>query len=336
MKQFAVAVVLVLLTVAGCKTEADVPPIAGWEQFGDQFFRASFTQPVGWEVQRDPSRITITSSLAAMEKFFDPYSKNDPGAQLTVAAERTDSVRTLQAVFDELKQGIEESGFRIDGIDSSVTIEGHRAIQIEYGGRFDERTSLKVIRAMTYKDTTTYYVQFAGFNEYYKPYRAVYDSALASLMLPKPIVKKKGVDPSLPVAERDRFSNQFVEFTYPTNFSPSVDKPSTGVEYAMSIKGYRQDSYITLDIRSAQGLALDKVVEQNKERFRRASSPKSAKIGSENASYLDYSPVSGVNGRVYFMVKNDKFYRVIMVYPASLARDFRPAFEETIASLKLK
>ncbi len=336
MKQFAMSSLLAILLVVGCSQGPDVPPIQGWETFTDQFFRATFTHPSGWQVQKDPSRVTITSSVSAMQKFFDPYSKNDAGSQLVISGDRTDSVTTLEAVFTSFRKGLEESGFTIMGVDSSVTIEGNPAIQIEYGGMFDERSRMHAVRAMTYKDTTTYYVEYKAFNEFYEPYRPAYDSAMATIVLPKPIVKKKDVDPSLPVPERDKFSNEFVEFTYPANFSPSVDRPSGGVEYAMSIKGYRQDSFITLDIRPAQGLTLDKVVEQNKDKFRRAAAPKSANVGAEQASYLDYTPTSGVNGRVYFVVKNDKFYRIIMVYPNALAKDFRPPFEETVASIVLK
>jgi hypothetical protein len=336
MKHFATLSLCAALVVVGCKQGAEVPPLAGWETFSDQFFRTTFTQPSGWQVQKDPSRVTITSSLGAMEKFFDPYSKKDPGAQLVVAGDKTDTLSTLQAVFDEYKKGLEESGFTIKSVDTTVTIDGNPAIQIEYGGMFNEQTRLNAVRAYTYTDTTSYYVHFGGFNEFYTPYRGVYDSVMATIVLPKPIIKEKDIDPSLPVEATDRFSNEFVEFSYPANFTPSIDKPSSGVEYAMSIKGYRLDSYITIDIRPAQALTLEKVVEQNEKNFRSAGSPKSITVGGEPATYLDYSPTRGVSGRVHFIVKNDKFYRVIMVYPSSLRSDFRPAFEKTVASLKLK
>ena len=336
MRAIATSSLFVVLLVVGCKQGPDVPPVAGWEQFSDQFFRVNFIQPSGWQVQRDPSRVTITSSLGAMEKFFDPYSKSDAGSQLIVAGDREDSVRALADVFGDFRKGLEESGFQILSVDSTVTIDGNASMQIEYGGMFDERTRLKAVRAITVKDTTVYFVHYGGFNEYYAPYRSIYDSVLASLVLPKPIIKEKDVDPSLPVADTDRFSNEHLEFTYPRNFTPSIDKPSTGVEYAMRVEGYRQDSYVTIDIRSAQGLSLEKVVEQNRKNFKGASKVTPTTVAGEPASYLNYTPTRGVQGRVYFVVKNDKFYRVILVYPSTLANDFRPAFEKTIASLNLK
>jgi hypothetical protein len=39
---------------------------------------------------------------------------------------------------------------------------------------------------------------------------------------------------------------------------------------------------------------------------------------------------------VYFVVKNDKFYRIIFNYYEPAKKDFLPAFEKSIASLRIK
>lgn len=333
--RFTLAVSFALLLAIGCNTTPDVPPVAGWEPFSDQFFRAQFLQPTGWQAQREPSRVVFTSSLAAQEKFFDPRSKSEGGSQLVVSGEKTDSIRTLEAVYEEYKQGLVESGFQITS-EVEVTIDSTRFKQIEYGGKFDEQTTLRATRAMAYKDTTVYFVHYGGFNEYYEPWKSVYDSVVASLVLPRPIIVQKDVDPSIPVDETSRFANEFAEFVYPYNFNTSIDKPGSGVEYAMTVKGYRDDGYVKLDIRPAQGLTVDKVVEQNLKNFKGASKSSDSKVGTDAAKLVTWSPTRGVEGRVYFVVKNDKFYRVIVVYPSSLKKEFVAAFEKTIGSLKLK
>jgi hypothetical protein len=54
------------------------------------------------------------------------------------------------------------------------------------------------------------------------------------------------------------------------------------------------------------------------------------------SEYLNYSMVKGVQSRVYFMVKNDKIYRIIFNYYAVMKADFLPAFEKTVGSLVVK
>jgi hypothetical protein len=170
----------------------------------------------------------------------------------------------------------------------------------------------------------------------YDSYKAVYDSALSSLTLPKPRVIAKNVDPSLPVEEFDKYANDVLEVAYPANFSPSIEKPKGEVTFAMKIKGYREDCFVTVDIRPAKKLSLDKVVEQNSKSFKDAKSKTSMTLGGEKAVYLNFSPMKSVDGRVYFMVKNDKFYRIITYYYSPMKKSFQPAFDKLVASVRFK
>jgi len=54
------------------------------------------------------------------------------------------------------------------------------------------------------------------------------------------------------------------------------------------------------------------------------------------AKSVSYAPTRGIDGRMYFVVKNDKFYRIIMFWPTSLKKEVLPPLEKTIASLQLK
>ncbi|OGU76975.1 MAG: hypothetical protein A3G43_10445 [Ignavibacteria bacterium RIFCSPLOWO2_12_FULL_56_21] len=323
------------LLVAGCKKGADLPPVAEWEQFSDPFFRTTFLYPKAWQVQKDPTRVTITTSMEAMEKFFDPYSKKPAGSQLIISGERTDSVSTLEAVFEQYKKGLTEQGFEITS-EKRVTVDGIPAIEIAYGGRFDEQTTMRAIRALAYKDTTTYVVHYAGFNEFFEPYRAVYDSAIASVVLPKPKVASKLVDPAMPVEETQRYTSDVVDFAYPENFGVTIGKPSGEVVYSTVVKGSRDDIKITLDVRPAKGVSLDKIVVQNTKNLSRSSAPSNATISGVAAKSVSYAPTRGIDGRMYFVVKNDKFYRIIMFWPTSLKKEVLPPLEKTIASLQLK
>lgn len=335
MKQTLVALAVTAAVLAGCSKTPDVPPISAWDTFGDQFFRVTFTQPKGWQVQTEPSRVTVTSSAEAMEKFFDPYAKKQAGAQLIVSGEKQDSVTTLEAAAEAYKTGLTESGFQITAT-NEITIDGVRAIEFVYGGRFDENTALRAVRAIAYKDTVVYFVHFGGFNEYYEPYRAVYDSAVKTLVLPKPKVAAKAVDPSLPVDDVSKFENERVAVQYPENFAPSIGKPSGEVDYTMAIKGIRDDIKVTLDIRPAKGVGVDKIVEQNTKNLKQVSKPSDATVSGIAGKMVTYVPTRGIDARMYFIVKDDKFHRIIVFWPTSLKSETLPALDKVIASLKLK
>lgn len=336
MKQTLVVLAVMAAFVAGCNRTPDVPPIAEWDTYSDQFFRVTFTQPKGWQVQTEPSRVTITSSVEAMEKFFDPYAKKPAGAQLIVSGEKQDSVTTLDAVVEAYKTGLTESGFQITAT-NEITIDSLRAVEVVYGGRFDENTALRAVRAYAYKDTVVYYVHFGGFNEYYEPYRSVYDSAVKTLVLPKPKVAAKAVDPALPAEAVTRLDNERLTVQYPENYGVTLGKPSGEVEYSLTIKGtYRDDIKVTMDVRPAKGLTVDKIVEQNVKNLSRVSTPKDASISGLSGKMVTYVPTRGIDARMYFVVKDDKFYRIIVFWPTALQKETLPALEKVIASLKLK
>ena len=111
----------------------------------------------------------------------------------------------------------------------------------------------------------------------------------------------------------------------------------SGVRFVGNKDGMRNDCSIDIDIRPAKKLELAKVVEQNSKFF----DPKSkgeTNIGGDKAMYLNYAPqkVRNINSRVYFIVKNDRIYRIILNYYTPMKKDFLPAFEKVVASIRLK
>ncbi|HLF19974.1 MAG TPA: hypothetical protein VI704_04215 [Bacteroidota bacterium] len=327
-----ISITLIILLLAGCDRKVKVPPITEWATFQDQFFRVTFSYPKGWHVVVEPSKIILYSSAEAMNKFFDPTSEDKPGAQIIVAGER-DSLHDLNRFVNSFESDKKAEGFDIKS-KQNIILEGISAVEFNYTGRFDEKTTLTALRAITWKDSAIYYVHYGAYNELFEPYKFVYDSVIASLTLPKPRVFARNVDPSLPVEETDKFSNEVLELSYPANFSPSLKPAGKDIQFAMELKGYRQDCFITIDVRPAKGLTLDKVVEQNTKNVK--ASKQSANVGGEKAVYINESPIKNIDRRTYFIVKNDKFYRVLLTYYSPMKKDFLPAFEKTVASLRLK
>jgi hypothetical protein len=324
-----------LLLVASCNKKPEVKPITEWEEYSDQFFKVTFKYPKGWHVLTEVNKVTIYNDSAAVAKFFDPFSKNPIGAQFVVAAERIDTLQDLAKYVESFRVDLNSSGYDVKPAETR-TIEGIAGQMTLYSGRFDKETALRAMRTSVLKDSSYYYVHFGGFNEFFEPYKSVYDTLLATLTLPKPKIPMKDVDISLPSADLSKFGDDMLEFTYPDNFSTTLDKPKGEVEYGITLKGYRQDAFIEIDVRPAKKLSLDKVVEQNSKNFKGATGKQSTKISGESAAMLLYKPMNGVEGRVYFVVKNDKFYRIIVLLPVEKKKEFAPAFEKTVASIRLK
>jgi hypothetical protein len=333
MKRFRfLSVAFVALVLWGCEKKVKVPQITEWAQFQDPFFRVTFTYPKGWHVVVEPNKVIVYSSQEAMEKFFDPTSSGKAGAQVIVTSER-DSLANLEKYVNSYESDKKAEGFEIKS-KQHVAVDSLDAIELQYSGRFDEKTTLTAARTFMLKDSMMYYVHYGAYNELFEPYKVVYDSVLASLVLPKPRVFAKNVDPSLPVEDLDKFSNDVLELTYPANFSPSLKQPGKDIQFAMELKGYRQDCFINIDVRPAKGLTLDKVVEQNTKNIK--ASKQSTTVGGEKAVFINETPVKNIDRRTYFIVKNDKFYRIILTYYSPMKKEFLPAFEKAVASIRLK
>jgi hypothetical protein len=102
-----------------------------------------------------------------------------------------------------------------------------------------------------------------------------------------------------------------------------------------STKVSRNDCTIDIDVRPAKKLTLAKVVEQNSKKIHETSKG-TTKISGETSDYFNETPQRGIERRTYFVVKNDKFFRIILTYYVPMKKDFLPAFEKVVASMRLK
>jgi hypothetical protein len=143
------------------------------------------------------------------------------------------------------------------------------------------------------------------------------------------------VDESLPSSTYETLKNDILEIDYPNNFNPTTPTPKGKVQFVLMLQGYRNDSNILIDVRPAEKLTLEKLVDQNAKPYKAISNGETT-IDGQKSHYLNYSMSKGVASRVYFVVKNDKFYRIFFNYYEPAKKDFLPAFEKSIASLRIK
>ena len=323
-----------LVALIGCAKRATIPPITEWSTYQDPYFKVSFSHPKGWHIVSDAGKVSFFSSEGSVQKFFDPSSKAEEGAQIVVSYQRLDTMKSLEEYVNELKSDLTSSGYVLKGVDPA-TIDETPASRVSYSGKFDQQTRLEAQRVVAIKDTVIYTATFAAFNDYYAPYAAVVDSFIATAHLPKTKVVLSTEELTVPSAEFDTFSNAILEISYPNNFETSVPQTKGEVLFSLIIQGYRKDSNIMVDVRPAKGLTVEKVLDQNSKFFKPTSKGEST-IDGLRAPYLNYSLAKGTESRAYFLVKNDKVYRVILNYYQPAKKDFLPAFEKSIASLHIK
>jgi hypothetical protein len=244
-------------------------------------------------------------------------------------------VQTLDQYVEGLKTDLSGSGFDISASEAA-TLGGLPATLVHYRGAIDKKNVIEAIQVSAVRDSMLFAVKYEAFNQMFVPCKPALDTVLATLTLPKP--KPAGGTPEEPPPPSEvfaKFDNERLTISYPDNFEASLPRPKAPTEFSLQIKGYRQDSYVQIDVIPAGGLTADKVVEQNAKFYRETSRGK-ATVAGETTTYLNYSPMKDVQSRVYFLVKNDKFYRVIVNYYVPMRSAYLPAFEKTIGSLVVK
>lgn len=324
----------VVVLMGGCAKKTVKPQITGWESFHDPFLMVGFKYPQGWQFTQDNLRFIAYSSPEVIERFYDYSLKGKDGGRLVVSFEKMDTLKPLDVHLETLKNDLTSAGFDILEI-GPKTITDQQAMQVHYSGYVSTTTKLEVVQCLAVRDSFLCSVKFEAFNKFFPTYLCVYDTALATLHFPVSKTKMKPEDLAKPSVEFKTEETPYFKISIPANFEASKPPVKEPVEFSLNIKGYREDSNIWIDVMPAKGLPLEKVVEQNAKYYKETSRGE-VMIDQEKAIYLNYSPRQGIQSRVYFLVKNDKIYRIMFNYVAEMKADFLPAFEKSVNSILIK
>jgi len=335
MNLLAAVLVVLACSLSSC-SKPQAPVIKEWDLYQDPFFGFELQYPKGWLVNAETNRIKIYSSQEVATWFFDPSSGGKNGVEILFGFENfsTAGVSTLDAYVAQTKDKLSGIGVISGGQPDSLGKE--QGQELSYSSKISKSVTIYGRRIMVMRDSVFYYVNFAGFNEDYDLYAGVFDTVLNSIKLPKPKVAVSKVDESKPSADVTKYPGEFFEIQYPDNFEYTFPAKKGETIFSMNIHHkIRQDCAIQIDILPAKKLTVDKVFDQNKGKFN-PKSTKDAKIDGLDAKYLTYAPEPKVGGRAYFVVKNDKVYRLVVTWYQPMADDYVPVFEKAIASIKIK
>lgn len=316
--------------LAGCGEEKKMEPVAVGEmaEYKDPGIGFTISYPKGWIQNAQVGQASFYNAQGVEEKFRTPTDPGPIGVEISVRVTKTsDPASAMNSLKSEWSQG----GIQL-GQEQSVAVGPVQGTKVPFTANYGEGAIVHSHHIFITADSALYDLGFSGFGDYYNAYAGVFDAVLKSFQLPKP--KEKGADETLPSETFVDFDAKMFTFKYPENFN-FTNPPKGKNELVVGLRGIRQDCNILIDVFAAQGLSLDKVVDQNKTKYPGASSGQ-ATVGGEPAKTLTLSASKDVSRRVYFTVKNDKVIRITMDWFKPQASNYLATYETVINSIKFK
>jgi hypothetical protein len=327
----AATIALFILGLIGCdKGSQELPKVSvgEMESYKDPGYGFSLSYPKGWVSSTQVGRAAFYSLPDVDQKFIDALGQHPDGVMImvdvaTTATPDQDRTRTME----EMKK----NGFVLTP-EQPVTVGGKNGTMFMYTGQWSKNVKESGEHIYITVDTLLYDFRFAGFAGLFEANSDVFKAVLASFQFPKPVVP--GRDATLPSDAISDYNGKFFALQYPDNFE-AESAPKGNNDEVFALRGQRRDCSIRVDVFGAQGLTVEKVVDQNKSRYPRSIAGK-ATIAGNSAITLTYTPASETERRVYFTVKNDKVYRITMDWYKGQREEYLAAYDKVIASVKLK
>lgn len=325
------AILAIVLTVSGCGGKKEIVPVAVGEMevYHDPVLGYSISYPKGWLPDVEAGRrARFWSAQDVGQRFLDPGGPYPDGSLIGVEIIQADSPEAeMKKILGELA-----AANVVLGQQEAITVKDKPAVRVPSTANFGKGTVAYTTRVFINADSLLYEIDFGGINEMAETHKLLYEASLASFEFPKPAVK--GSDETLPAAAMTAHSTKLFSFQYPENFN-FVNAPKGSNELVVALRGVRQDCSIRFDVFGAKGQTLEKVFEQNKGKFAGAQSG-TAKVGGQSAMTLTYSATRDVERRFYFVVKDDKVFRVTMDWYKPQRAEYLAAYDKVISSVEFK
>ncbi len=312
-----------------------VPPLQNYRDGMNLF---SIDIPSTWQQTSEPGKLNLFNSEDAYNRFADPTSTSKPAVRIYVHAEEVGG-ETLQDAVEKFKDNLRQQQAQIDP-DVQTTLAGNPAVKIPYALRISSKNTVHGFAILTVEDSTEYGYECQGFDQDFQRYAPVFDTVETTYrIIPKVVAKEQLPEDLIPSTTTSSYQNQYYSIQYPSNFTPTVKGPSGDIKTTVTFKGYFEDCTIQVDVLDAKKLTVDKVFQQNKGNYPHSKSEKTTLDGL-NAYVISYSPARGIQRRVYFVVKDDNWIRIILTWNEASQKkymaNYEQAFEKAASSLKLK
>jgi hypothetical protein len=319
------------ILLSGCGKEKKITPVAVGEmtEYRDQMFGFSFSYPKAWSQTGEAGHPKVLTPVESAPRFLDQLGPYPDGVMFSIEVTRT------ATPDQDVKKTVDEMRARNIQVEQqvAVTVGGKQATKVPYVENYSTKVRVSGYHIYIPADSLLYDLNASGFGDLYAAHAAVFEAVVNSFKLPVPV--EKGRDQTLPSLNMSQQDTKLFSFAYPDNFN--FTNPAKGQnELVVEIRGVRQDCSIRFDVFGAKGLTTEKVYQQqNVSKFKPTATGK-ASIGGEQAQWVTYSPTKDVERRFYFLVKNDKVFRVTMDWYRPQRTEYLAAYEKVIASIKFK
>ncbi|MCL5268779.1 MAG: hypothetical protein M1469_11870 [Bacteroidetes bacterium] len=325
------------VTFSACQKSTPVA-VPALQEFRDSSNLFTIKVPVGWPQSALPGKVWVYNSNDAANRFFDPTSSSKAGVKIYAFTDSA-GAKTLDYVVQQFKDSLRTEQAQIDP-DVQTTLAGNPAVKIPYALKIDSKNTVYSYRVLTVVDSTVYGYEVAGFNQEFKRYSDVFDTVQSTFrIIPKAVARQQLPENLIPSQTTLIYQNEYYSIQYPDNFKATPTGASGDIKTSVSIQGYFQDCTIQIDVLDAKKLTVEKVFQQNKGNYPNSKSEK-IQLDGLDAYMISYSPVRGIQRRVYFVVKNNNWIRVILTWNEASQKkysaNFQQAFENAVSSLKLK
>lgn len=320
-----------VLGMIGCGGEQKLAPVpvGKMEEYRDPVIGFHLMIPEGWIKNAEVARARFYNAPDVDKKFLDPTGVAPLGVEVAV-----DAIKTPEPAekIKEIRNGLKAANFQL-GPDEAITLGELSGTKVAFSGSYGKKNIVRGHHIWLTGDSIAYDLTFSGFGGHYEAHAAVIDAITKSFVPGKP--GEKAADVTLPSELMAKGDTKFFAYEYPENFN-FTNPPKGTFELSQELRGYRQDCSIRFDVFGAKGLTLEKVFDQNKGKYKGQKGTGKTTVGGEQALYVSYSLMPQVESRAYFVVKNDKVYRITTNWFRPQQEAYNAAYGKVLNSIKFK
>ncbi|MCX7908489.1 MAG: hypothetical protein N2560_03115 [Ignavibacteria bacterium] len=333
---FFILSILILILVS-CGERKQIVEIKELATYTDPIMGFSIKYPTNWEIQKYPGdRFLAFTTKTVIKRFktFDP--EGESGAKIELLSIKLPEGQTIDSVMAK-KQFTPETY----SAPTKVTIDGVEGFKQTYEFPLGDGVFKGEIYYAQKDPQVVTVISFEAFGGTFDHYKQSFDQILSSIKLA--YIPQVGQDTIKKVVEAPPPSSNLVEYKgegfaikIPDNFDVRNPKVGGAIRSYQYIGERRLDCDIRIDIFDASKQSnLDKIVEDNKAKHKNTE-PKPTSISGVKAYFFEYSPIQNVKSRVYYVVHNNKLYRITMNWFSGEEQLYKPVFEKSISTFKFQ
>ncbi len=316
--------------------------------FVEPVTKAEMKAPATWLRQIVPGKSAFfVSSEGVAKRFLQYEAEGAAGARVGMVFFQMSTTATLQSYLDSVRV------FEDPSLYSEVqqtTIGGKPAYWWSYSAEYPDGEFYGEQYVATADSQIVTVLQLESFGGVLETVRPIFDTAIASAKLGvAPKIEPVKVDtviverePFKPAAKMKAYASDYFTIQVPENFLAKVQNKQNVL---FSVKfvgdGGPSDCTVEIDVFEAKNVSkLDKVIEDNKSAYEQAgfriTAVKTATVAGQPAKYFEYRYGKNIAGRAYFVLVNERLYRITLNWYIPEKDIYLPTFTKMVRSFQIK